>query len=245
MLDAHQAIFSIGTWLDAHNGAVIAIFTIALVVSTTGLWWTTNKTLNASIAADAPRIRLSGLSLTSTSGDIHDVSSMPMVTAKFKNYGARGAALWQANLEVVCAGSLPKRPTYTRFSYLKMGEIVEPGGEFELQPFPIFDAAKWRNHDHPEFVFKNWLYVYGRIRYFDHLNRECVHGFVANWIPPQVHGPQPGSERFIWIKKSIGAMTDNSLARISTSSRPGERRRDLLARESKRWCLRIFRKLTT
>jgi hypothetical protein len=72
---------------------------------------------------------------------------------------------------------------------------------FQIQPFMIFESAKYKNTEHAELIFSGHLYVYGRILYFDHMNRERSHGFVAHWIPPQVSGPQPEGEHFIWMRK--------------------------------------------
>lgn len=38
---AYSVTVTLGEWVDAHNGALTAIFTIVLAVSTIFLWWAT------------------------------------------------------------------------------------------------------------------------------------------------------------------------------------------------------------
>ena len=111
------------------------------------------------------------------------------------------------------AAKLPARPTYKTSAYVTIGMTVAPGEEFQLPPFIFFDCAKYKNAKHPELVFTTWLHVYGRLRYYDHFNRERPHGFVAQWIPPKVAGPQPEGEHFIWMKKR--ALELRQIARLA------------------------------
>ena len=139
------------------------------------------ETVQAAIAADLPRLRVSKM-VFSRANNAHprDNSKYAQVTIGFANYGGKAARVTRYCLELEFAVKLPAEPDYKSCRNVFSNQIVVPAsGEFIFPPLPYMDGGGLQLAEVLANKKRFWVYRY--IAYLDHLDREHMTGFVAWW----------------------------------------------------------------
>jgi hypothetical protein len=172
-------------FFDEHAGAVTAIFTVFLAISTILLWAAARRSLRAVIAADRPRLQLSKLTFhRGAEAEPRDNSKYAMVRVGFTNYGGKSALVTELCVEQLFAEMVPRRPNYRdKRQYLSYPITIAPGTE-HLFPDLIVDDKENRqlaeilNRQKPS---KLRFWIYGYIAYVDHVGEIHRTGFIGSW----------------------------------------------------------------
>lgn len=197
-LEVHRdAVTVVATAVSAVATFFIALFTYTLKRSTDKLWIATRntaeaaqKSADAAITAERPRVFLSTLTFDRLGGDILNRNLIPLITIGFKNIGRTAAVLSGVQIKMEVIQQLAEFPDYGDARiFIPAGLAIAPGGEWtRQQPFFDFDSTKHNNPDPDNpMPFRSTFWVYGYIAYLDHLGKERRYGFAAWYMPPGVH----------------------------------------------------------
>lgn len=117
------ALLKLGRFFDDHNGAFVALFTLALVLSTAALWWVTKQTAEATEASTQTIInrerarllagnataRFERLELNEETGIGRYIIE---VNCQFLNFGATPARINKCRIKILAdSAELPERVT--------------------------------------------------------------------------------------------------------------------------------------
>jgi hypothetical protein len=186
---AYEVTVALGGLLDAHNGRVIAIFTIILAGSTIGLWYVTQQSARIAERAltdlEAPVIGLkivdTGL-LVIRSGDEISVSERrDALVYRFVNYGRTPAILLNRKdkLQVCKKGDLPTREwAADRNKTYPYGVLIGPGKKSDTSR-RLF--KEYTSEDEMLGVIDggNTLFLIGILQYRDVFKKNFEMGFCA------------------------------------------------------------------
>jgi hypothetical protein len=143
------ALLKLGRFFDDHNGAFVAVFTLALVISTVGLWIVTRQTAEATKAntdmiVNRERARfiasdtLCGIGIFANQPKADVVRCTISARTQFYNVGATPGLVGKTRIKVFIGRSLPERitlrdvpskPYYFQIAILPQGT----GGEIDIQ----------------------------------------------------------------------------------------------------------------
>ncbi|UCI24446.1 hypothetical protein [Mesorhizobium sp. B2-8-5] len=168
---------------------VLTLFTGVLGASTILLWRENKRSVDAIIAADRPRLRLSKLQFgRAGNADPLDNAKYATVTIGFTNYGDKSAVVTEVCFDHLFAAMVPKRPVYrNKKTYLSLPVTIAPDSEHVFPPEIIYDDGNRQleevqhSLDGPESLSNLRFWVFGYIVYIDHLGKEHRTGYLGDW----------------------------------------------------------------
>ncbi|HEY5239250.1 MAG TPA: hypothetical protein VIJ62_12775 [Rhizomicrobium sp.] len=208
--DRIKTMFECGGFFADENGSAITAFaTIALVISTIGLWIVTGNSANAAkLAAEAavavalPVVVLHEILLYEKGEPSRGQpprrimeaapARITFVDLTFKNYGKSPAHLIQIFAQHRAADILPPDPRYTIGADLRTGSVIEAdGGEFTLRSPANFGLSEGQQDAIADGTAIFW--VYGFLSFRDVFGKAHETRFCFRWwgIDPGVSSDTP------------------------------------------------------
>jgi hypothetical protein len=191
LADLVQLFHDYDSTVTAVATVFIAIFTVVLGLFTISVAKSTRIAAEAAIAVERPRLHVSRLFFNRLGGDIRDREKMPEIEIGFKNIGRTAAFITDVRCQMTITRRLPRRPKYgDKRIYVPTGFHIVPDQEWilERQLFAEFNPTKENSPDLALLSpFRTTFWAYGYVAYLDHLGKPHRHGFVAWWVPPDVH----------------------------------------------------------
>jgi hypothetical protein len=180
-----------GVFANENGSAVAAIATIALVISTIGLWLVTGTAATAAKAAaeviptlERPYIFVVNIELRQLAlGPLASLAANPLQfiipngQIWFKNYGRTPAIIYGASLNLILESTLPPIPSYAPPSG---GELVI-GSDKDSPPqsFGLNDVTEEMSTEFQDGV--RTYFLYGFVRYRDVFHKKHIYGFCAHY----------------------------------------------------------------
>lgn len=170
---------------QAISAIVVAIFTVALTLTSVLQWWAARRSSDVLLALERPLIALRMFELEGRNSELGGDTANWFITLRFKNVGKSAAFFEDFSVNIVEKNSLGKKPVYTgEFSKLGLPFVIEAGQEFTPTPEKFGPGGR-----------KGTFVVVGRITYKDVAGVSHKTGFaveVASYMP--AGGPYGGSE---------------------------------------------------